>query len=277
MPELPEVETIRRDLHDVLSGRMLGPVEVSGTRSVRRHGDSGEVPARSDGRRVLGVERQGKFLLIRLQGPDVLVVHLGMSGQLLLGAPGAARPPHTHVTFGVSGGAELRFVDPRTFGQIFVTTAGSGGDVPELAHLGFDALRPGRGGTRLAAALAGRRAPVKAVLMDQRRVAGIGNLYADEILFGAGVRPDRPAGSLAPNEVRRTARAMVETLRQAITCRGSSLADQQYRDVYGAVGGYQQHHRVYGRQGQPCTRCRTPVVRSRGGGRSTFFCPTCQR
>jgi formamidopyrimidine-DNA glycosylase len=195
-----------------------------------------------------------------------------MSGQLLLAAPGDAVAPHTHVVLAFERDRELRFVDPRTFGEMFVT----GCDGAELAHLGADPLEDLKGWPDLAERLRARRTKLKPLLMDQRFLAGIGNLYADEILFGARLRHDRASDSLTDAEVRRVYRAMTVTLRSAIEHRGSSLADEQYRDVFGQVGDFQSRHRVYGREGEACRRCRKPIVRIKAAGRSTFLCPSCQ-
>ena len=289
MPELPEVETIRRDLERELVGRRVVAVSATHPRSTRRHASASDFAARLVGRTVEGVGRRGKYLVVRLDD-GALVAHLRMSGQLLL-APGdtahpndtahpggtmhpdrTARPAHTHVVLALDDGRELRFVDPRTFGEMFVTTA----DAPELAHLGFEPLDDPASPERLGALLAGRRSHLKALLVDQGFVAGIGNLYADEILFAAGLRHDRLAHTLSPDEVGRLQRAVVDVLTEAVEHRGSSLADEQYRDLYGLVGAYQSRHRVYGREGEACARCAGPIARAKWAGRSTFYCGRCQ-
>jgi formamidopyrimidine-DNA glycosylase len=279
VPELPEVETIRADLEAEVVGRRIDQVRVTGARSVRRHPDRDAFVAGLRGRRFTGVGRRGKYLTCQLAGGRVLVLHLGMSGQLRW-APDADAPvlPHTHVALGLEGGGAVRFVDPRTFGEVFLTThPAPEGRVAELAHLGVDPLAGGLGPAGLLDVLRGRRSQLKALLMDQRVVAGIGNLYADEILFAAGLRWDRCSASLDEGEVARLHRAMTRTLTRAIRARGSSLADAQYRDLFGRPGRFQAHHRVYGREGRPCWRCGAPIVRARWSGRSSFFCDACQR
>jgi formamidopyrimidine-DNA glycosylase len=277
VPELPEVETIRRDLDRELSSRRIDRVEVSGQRSIRRHPYPAEFVAALVGVTVGGVARTGKYLVWPLDSASVLVVHLGMSGQLLLGAPGDPAVVHTHVTLGFDDDRELRFVDPRTFGEVFVASrAEADATVPALAHLGPDPLTGVNGPAQLAEMLHTRRAKLKPLLMDQRFLAGIGNLYSDEILFVARLRFDRTSDTLTVAEVRRLYRAMTEVLEAAIRHRGSSLADEQYRDVFGAVGDFQSRHQVYGREGQPCPRCDRAIVRIKTGGRSTFLCPRCQ-
>jgi formamidopyrimidine-DNA glycosylase len=274
VPELAEAETIRRDVAEVFAGREIIDVAVTGIRSVRRHPDPAEFVARVRGRRLEAAGRRGKYVILDLSGGDAVVAHMGMSGQLLLARPDEEARRHTHVRFTFDEGPELRFVDPRTFGQMWVTRPVAG-QIPELAHLGFDPLEDPEAEKRLSA-LVTRPTRLKPLLMDQSRIVGIGNMYADEILFAAGLRPDRPAASLSIPEARRLYRAMVSVLRAAIRHRGSSLADEQYRDLFGRVGGYQKLHKVYAREGRPCVRCGTPVERARSGGRSSFYCPSCQ-
>ena len=279
MPELPEVETIRRDLDKEVVGKRVKTVDVTGMRSIRRHPNTKHFIATLEGHKLVAVERRGKYLLVRLEGGDVMVVHLGMSGQLLR-ARSEARDPltkHTHVVVTFTQGGQLRFVDPRTFGEMFVTTPEElPGQVPELAHLGFDPVDDMMSWTRFGELLTARKTKLKALLMDQRFTAGIGNIYSDEILFGAGLRYDRSSETLSSQEVRRLYRAMVETLQDALKHRGSSLADEQYRDLFGATGEYQNLLKVYDREGQACRRCRSTIVRIKFNGRSSFLCPQCQ-
>ncbi len=277
MPELPEVETIRRDLDKEVVGRRIKSVEVKGKRSIRRHKDAKEFVGRLEGHKITGIRRAGKYLLLDLDGDEVLVVHLGMSGQLQR-AKGPKEPldKHTHVVITFTQGGELRFVDPRTFGELFVTGADVAQEVPELAHLGFDPIDEVMSWGRFGHLLADRHSQLKTLLMDQKFVAGIGNVYSDEILFAAGLRYDRQSDSLSAQEIRRLYRSMVETLTEAIKYRGSSLADEQYRDLFGATGDFQGQHQVYDRAGQACRRCRNPVVRVKVNGRSAFLCEHCQ-
>ncbi len=276
MPELPEVETIRRDLDKEFVGKRIKKVEVTGARSVRRHGAK-EFVSRVEGHKLTGTVRRGKYLLLKLDSGDIIVAHLGMSGQLLRADPKEPVGKHTHVVFSFAGAGQLRFVDPRTFGELFVTVPDAlEQEVPELAHLGFDPLEEQMAWTTFGAMLAARRMKLKTLLIDQRFIAGIGNMYADEILFNAGLRHDRSSETLTPQEVRRLYRAMVETLQDAIKHRGSSLADEQYRDLFGEVGEFQRLHNVYDREGEACPRCRSTIVRIKANGRSTYCCPQCQ-
>jgi formamidopyrimidine-DNA glycosylase len=281
MPELPEVETIRRDLEkEIVTKRIKSvTVEPTGKRSIRRHKDPAEFVERLEGRKVVSVKRAGKYLLIGLDGEnEVLVIHLGMSGQIhRVKSPKEPLVKHTHVVFTFTQAGQMRFVDPRTFGELFVTkTDELSAAVPELAHLGFDPVDDVMSWTRFGALLAQRHAQLKPLLMDQKFIAGIGNIYCDEILFAAGLRYDRSSDSLSAQEVRRLYRGMVETLSEAIKHRGSSLADEQYRDVFGEIGDYQGQHQVYDREGQSCRRCRNSIVRLKVAGRSTYMCETCQ-
>jgi len=274
MPELPEVETVRRDLSRLYLGQTLQTLSVTGPRTVRRH--AAELLSAVEGRALRRLGRRGKYLLFEWDDGQILVVHLRMSGQLLAraagaaGAAGAATVPHTHAVLGFGPAGELHFVDPRTFGEFFLTTS----DLPELAHLGPDALLATP--AYLAQALAGRRAPLKALLVDQRVLAGIGSIYADEICATAGLRPFRPGGSLRRGQVARLATTIVAVLEAAIVARGSTLGDQQYRDVLGEVGHYQLEHRVYGRKGLPCPTCGAPVERVQLGAKSAYQCRKCQ-
>jgi formamidopyrimidine-DNA glycosylase len=277
MPELPEVETIRRDIEKEFVNKRIKKVDVTGSRSVRRHQDVKEFIARTEGRKVTGTRRRGKYLLLKLDSGDIVVAHLGMSGQLLRANPKDPVGKHTHVVLTFVGAPQLRFVDPRTFGELFVTAPERLEDeVPELAHLGFDPIDEQMAWTSFGALLAARKAKLKPLLMDQRFVAGIGNIYADEILFSAGLRHDRSSDSLTPQEIRRLYRSVIETLQEAIKHRGSSLADEQYRDIFGDAGEFQRLHNVYDREGQACPRCRSTITRIKANGRSSFFCPQCQ-
>lgn len=278
MPELPEVETIRRGLEREVVGKRIKSVDVSGARSIRRHKNKKDFVARLEGAKVKSAKRRGKYLVMPLDTGEVLVAHLGMSGQLRRAQPKDPADKHTHVVVTFTQGGQLRFVDPRTFGELFVTTPDElTSEVPELADLGFDPVDEPLAVTEFARRLLARRdAKLKALLMDQSFIAGIGNIYSDEILWFAGLRWDRTPRSLSNMEIRRLFRAIVEVLHDAIKHRGSTLSDQQYVDLAGRVGDYQQFHEVYDRAGQSCHRCRGVITKAKFAGRSTFFCPSCQ-
>jgi len=278
MPELPEVEVLRRDLDHEVVGRKIKSVEVNGLRSVRRHKTKKAFISRLEGRKITKVERRGKYLLLHIEGGEALVVHLGMSGQLRRARSVREKvPKHTHVVITFTQGGQLRFVDPRTFGEMFVVPLDEIDDrVEALAHLGIDPLATTMSWNHFGRLVAQRKCRLKAMLMDQKFLAGIGNVYSDEILFAAGLRFDRESDSLSNQEIRRLYRAIGEILQEAVKHRGSSLADQQYVDLFGKPGSYQQHHNVYDREGESCRRCRHTVVRRRFSNRSTFFCEACQ-
>jgi formamidopyrimidine-DNA glycosylase len=283
VPELPEVETVRRGLRRHVVGRRIGTVEVGRERTVRRTSRA-ELVAGLQGARIVRADRRGKYLLLPLDTGDTLMIHLRMSGQVLLAAPGSARPPHTHVVVhvdaeGASAPAELWFVDPRTFGEMVVfDPARAETEVPELARLGPDPLLDTFGVAELRSALGASRRAVKPLLLDQHVVAGIGNIYADEILHRARLRPDRAADTLARRHLGRLRDAIVGVLGAAVDAGGSTLGDAQYVDLMGRAGTYQTEHAVYGRTGERCRTCgRGWIRRSTAAGRSTHWCPVCQR
>jgi formamidopyrimidine-DNA glycosylase len=278
MPELPEVEVVRRDLEREVVGKKIKGVDVDGMRSIRRYRQRKQFTAELDGRKITAVSRRGKYIVMKLDDGNALIVHLGMSGQLLRAKSSReTAPKHTHVTITFTQGGQLRFVDPRTFGEMFVTPYDGMDDaVEELAHLGIDPLESAMSWDYFGELVSQRHVKLKAALMDQKFLAGIGNIYSDEILFNAGLRWDRMSDSLSPEEIRRLYRALIETLQDAVKHRGSSLADEQYVDLFGKKGEYQLHHKVYAREGQACLRCRHVIVRQKTGGRSTFFCSACQ-
>ncbi len=277
MPELPEVETVRRDLERDIAGLRIKDVEVTDLRSIRRHGKKAPFVKALDGAKVTHVNRRGKYLVLSLDTGRVLVIHLGMSGQLRRNAAKDALEQHTRVVLTFTQKGQLRFIDPRKFGEMFVVEADAVDDeVPELAHLGFDPVEQAVSWTRFGQALVNRSVKLKPLLMDQKFIAGIGNIYADEILYGAGLRYDRLSDSLSTQEIRRLYRSLVETLHDAIKYRGSTLSDGQYVDLQGKPGEYQEHHQVYDREGQACRRCRSVIVRVKANSRSTFYCEQCQ-
>jgi formamidopyrimidine-DNA glycosylase len=276
MPELPEAETIRRDLEKEVVGRRIKTVEVTGTRSIRRHGTKKQFVSRVEGQKIDGISRRGKNILISL-GDDWLVVHLGMSGQLLKMASKDAAIKHTHAKFVFTQGGELRFVDPRTFGELYVANKENlREEAPELAELGFDPLEDVMSWDEFGRRLIAKKTKLKTLLMDQKFIAGVGNIYSDEILWNSGLRYDRSSETLTTQEVRRLYRSMGEVLQEAVKMRGSSLADEQYRDLYGNIGQYQNEHKVHAQDGQPCRRCRHIIEKVKWSNRSAYYCPGCQ-
>ena len=284
--ELPEVEVMRRDLEKDVVGRRIKDVEVrpsqNALRVIRRHNKPGKRSVRKEfashllGHKVTKVERKGKYLLMHLDGGDVLVVHFGMSGQFLRANKRQPLPQHTHVVVTFQQGGDLRFVDPRTFGEMFVTASDELGKVKELAHIAIDPLEDTFTWPSFGELMAQRASKLKPLLMDQKFISGLGNIYSDEVLFAAGLRHDRMSDSLSSQEVRRLYRAIQEVVQDAIRFRGTTLDDQAYVDLFGRPGEFGPELKVYGRKGLPCRRCRTPIESVALGGRRSYFCPQCQ-
>lgn len=278
MPELPEVETVRRGLERHLVGRRIEGVDVGRDRVVRRTSRE-ELTIGLTGTMVTAAERRGKYLLLPLDSGDTMMIHLRMSGQVLSAPAGSERPPHTHVVAHLDDGNELWFVDPRTFGEVVVFDPDRVEAVlPEVASLGLDPIVDRFETSDLRDAFGPTRRALKPLLLDQHVVAGIGNIYADEILHRAMLHPSRSADSLDRHRVDRLRLAIVDVLRAAIDAGGSTLGDAQYVDLMGERGSYQDEHRVYGRSGERCSTCgRGWIRRTVAGGRGTHFCPVCQR
>ncbi len=274
MPELPEVETVRRCLEPILTGATIREVDVRRDRVVRRQPNPADVAARMRGRRVELVGRHGKFLEIQLDGDFTWIMHLGMSGRIAL-ADATGPPQHTHFVVRHSNGPDVWFIDPRTFGFVAVYTDDELAST-SLASLGPDALLDLPTSRDLGRVLANRTAPVKALLLDQRVVAGLGNIYADEVLHRARVDPRRSAGSLTGEEVSRIRRNIRPVLEAGIRAGGTSLNDLAYLLPDGRAGEFLRQLRVYGRTGEPCQTCGTPVERATVAHRSSHFCPRCQ-
>jgi formamidopyrimidine-DNA glycosylase len=274
MPELPEVETIVRGLRPLVRGRRINGVWTSGLPlHLRRPVDARGLKRIAIGRVIADVRRLGKYILLGLRGDaDAgVIIHLGMTGRLRVQSAGAARVPHTHVVLALAGGDELRFSDPRRFGWVEPTAAFA--DSAALARLGPDPLSQ-LDETALAASLAGVRAPIKAFLLDQHRIAGLGNIYVSEALFRARIPPTARAGRLRARAPELLA-AIRAALENAIDLRGTTLRD--YVGADGVPGDNASALLVYGRAGDPCTACGGPIRRRVDGGRATFYCPKCQR
>jgi formamidopyrimidine-DNA glycosylase len=275
MPELPEVEATRRHLAPVLDGATITSVDVRRARMARRQPRPADLPDRMSGRRIERVGRHGKFLLTALEGDLTWVLHLGMSGRISLARPGEPEAPHTNVVVALGSGVEVRLVDPRTFGFVAVYTPEEFDSSPP-AGLGPDALDALPRAPDLARRMAGRTVPVKPLLLDQRFLAGLGNIYADEVLWRSRISPSRPAGSLDRDEVAALRRAIRPTLEAGLRSGGTSLDDLAYLLPDGRAGEHLFRLRAYGREGLPCRRCGTPIDRAVLRQRSTFSCPRCQ-
>ena len=291
MPELPEVETIARGLDKRVTGDAIDSVWI-GSRRQPLKSPAAEIAMTLEGKRIVRVQRAGKHIVFDLErghssGSKAIakksvvrkaadkrptppntqwIVHLGMTGRLVVSEPAVELAKHTHLVAKLASGRELRFVDPRMFGKLSVHASGfdPGGVEPlEVAEEQFLNL------------FRGRKTPIKSALLNQKLLRGVGNIYADESLFRAGIRPRRRAASLTRDDLRRLYRSVQDVLREAIALGGSSISD--YVDADGEAGFFQLQHRVYGREGEPCLVCRTAVKRVVLGGRSSHYCPKCQK
>ncbi|MBA3842848.1 MAG: bifunctional DNA-formamidopyrimidine glycosylase/DNA-(apurinic or apyrimidinic site) lyase [Actinobacteria bacterium] len=272
MPELPEVETVRRRLAPVLEGRSFDDVEINDARLTRPR-DHVEVARELVGEQVATVDRRGKYLLVRFASGRVLVIHLRMTGAVLTGEA-AAPGIHRRALITLDDGVEVAYRDVRRFGTWLLLEPGEV-DAYIEARVGREPLESSYKARHLAEQLEFRRAPIKAALLDQRTVAGVGNIYADEALWRARVHPLRPAHELALDEVQAVYRGVRQALNAGVKRQGSTLRDYQLPD--GSSGSAQDRFKVYGRGGQPCERCGTPIDKIRVAGRGTWYCPNCQR
>ena len=279
MPELPEVETVMRGLRAQLEGRLIHRAQIH--RPNMRFAFPPDLAARLTGARVVSFRRRAKYLLMRLDTGWSVLIHLGMSGRLLIERAGRnAIPTHEHLTIETDDGTIVGFVDPRRFGSVDLVATAAEDNHRLLANLGPEPLDDAFNATLLATALAGRRTPLKAALLDQKNVAGLGNIYVCEALFRAGLSPLRLAGTLGRPALIRLVREIKATLAEAITAGGSSLRDYVQPD--GELGYFQHAWKVYGREGEPCPTCPGPpgcpgVARIVQSARSTFYCPRSQR
>ena len=274
MPELPEVETVLRGLAPHVTGRHLTGARVRNPQL--RWPVPADLGKRVKGCRVQGLSRRGKYLLLHLacgDAPQDLIVHLGMSGSLRLCPADTPPTPHEHVDLLLDDGQCLRLRDPRRFGALLFAT--QPGKHPLLDHLGVEPLAQAFDGARLHALCRGRRTAIKGLIMDARKLVGVGNIYANEALFHAGIDPRLPAGRLSRPRCERLATAIKDTLKKAIAAGGSSLRD--FVNGHGQPGYFQQTYYVYGREGEACRVCGTPIRQVVQGARSSFFCPNCQR
>jgi len=264
MPELPEVETIRRDMEPYVLGRAIKAVKALRARNVLKGISAKGLQKALKGQKIEKVERRGKFLIFKLASGNCLVIHLGMTGRVL-----KAPDRFVKVTFMLSGGRSFYFSDIRMFGKVMFFRS-----YPTF-KLGPEPLADDFTVARFKELLKGRGGNIKALLLNQKFLAGVGNIYASEALFRAGIAPRRRAGSLKPQEIIKLHQALRRVLSEGIKYRGTSVSD--YRDAEGKAGGYQHRLRVYDREGRPCLRCKTPIRRMVIGQRSTYYCPKCQK
>jgi formamidopyrimidine-DNA glycosylase len=279
MPELPEVETIARGLHKRVSGDVIDSVWL-GQKPEPLKSPAREIVAALEHNRIASVRRMGKHIVFDLDEKNARatksastptaaqwIVHLGMSGRLQVCEPEAEVLKHTHAILKLASGRELRFIDPRRFGRLSVARAGgfdAGGIEPLEADL-----------DRFLSLFRGRKTPIKSALLNQKLLRGVGNIYADESLFRAGLRPRRRASTITREQLGKLLTSVKEVLREAIALGGSTISD--YVDANGEEGFFQLQHRVYGREGEPCLVCKTPIKRIVIAGRSSHYCPKCQK
>jgi formamidopyrimidine-DNA glycosylase len=274
VPELPEVETVRLRLAPVLEGRRLERVEISDERLTRPH-RPGDVARALEGEHVREVGRRGKYLIVRFESGRALLIHLRMTGSLRH-APAGTLPedPYRRAVVTLDDGSDVAYRDVRRFGTWLLLEAAEVDEYVD-ARVGREPLDATFRARDLAARLATRRAPIKAAILDQRTVAGVGNIYADEALWRARIHPLTPARDLSPDELRALHRGIRRALEHGIARQGSTLRDYALPD--GTTGGMQREFKVYGRAGEPCDRCGTPIEKIRAAGRGTWYCPACQR
>lgn len=276
MPELPEVETTCRGLSKALLGARI--IRAEQNRADLRLPMPRNLPEKMKGRSISGIRRRAKYIIIELDNSQTLLLHLGMSGRLVVG--GADDPPdkHDHVVLHCDGNRTLRFNDPRRFGMLDLCAEADLDNHPLLKNLGVEPLGKGLTAAYLSEKFSGRKTPIKAALLDQRIIAGLGNIYVSEALYHAKIKPTRLSGTLQPNELSALVPAIRQVLQAALKAGGSSLRDYVHSD--GALGYFQNQFAVYDREGQRCPRCQqrsTLIERITQSGRSSFFCPKCQR
>jgi formamidopyrimidine-DNA glycosylase len=274
VPELPEVETVASELNERLSGRRILGAEILWPRTVA-HPAHERFASQIEGERIERVGRRAKYIVVQLGSGAQLLIHLRMTGGLTLEPATAPRSAHLRLVLQLDRGDELRFTDMRKFGRFYLLAPGEEMPLPSFTELGPEPLEDDFTVSTLAERLAARRGTLKAALLDQRLVAGLGNIYVDEALFFAGLHPCRSPQSLRPEEVAALHGAIVFVLSRAVGAKGTTFSD--YRTSWGRLGGYQEELSVFRKQGAPCPRCGTPIERGVVAGRGTHWCPACQR
>jgi formamidopyrimidine-DNA glycosylase len=281
MPALPEIEVLRRDLEKEIVGRRFKDVEVrpgsNAMKVIRRHGRRKEFQDMLEGAKVERVDRRGKRLLLELDNGRVMVVDLGTTGSLVKTSASDEIASHTHLVFGFTIGGQLRVVDPKRTGEVFVAPASDVAALPELHNSALDPLNQNQlTWQHFSSMLEQRGVTLKQLLTDENFVVGLGDIYSDEVLFAAGLRYDRSSDRLSSQDVRRLYRALMETLQEAVKQRGTSWGPEDFRDLGGHPGMFQLELKVYERDGEPCRRCRNQIEKADWNGRLTYFCPQCQ-
>jgi formamidopyrimidine-DNA glycosylase len=278
MPELPEIETIRRGLERETVGRRVKSVEVPAAKAVQRNGSRRAFQSRLEGTKIKSVDRRGSLLVFTLDSGDLMVVDIGATGRLERAAPKDEAAKDTQIVLNFTQGGQLRMADPEQAAEAFAVTPDLlTEELPELTMLGLDPVASPVSWTAFAQALVNRRTEkLKPLLLDQTFVVGLGGLYADEILHDAGLRPDREVSTVSTMEIRRLYRSLVEILHEATKHHGTSTEEHPFTDLHGKQGAFQEELQVWGRDGEPCRRCRQTVTKQRSGGRVTYLCPSCQ-
>ncbi|NLF80602.1 MAG: bifunctional DNA-formamidopyrimidine glycosylase/DNA-(apurinic or apyrimidinic site) lyase [Clostridia bacterium] len=274
MPELPEIETVKRTLTPLICGATIQSCRIIRP-EVIKHPAPGDFALLLRGQRIASAGRRGKYLLLNLTGGDTLIAHLRMTGRMLCAPPEHALPLHTHVVFELDNGCELRFADTRRFGGLWLQRAGETDDFSGKQRLGPEPFDACFGADYLKARLGKRRITIKQGILDQAVVAGLGNIYADEALYLAGIAPDRRTDSISYAEWQAMAAAIIPVLESAIAHNGTTFSD--YLDGAGREGQNLPYLQVYRRTGQPCRHCGTAIARIKVGGRSSHYCPVCQK
>lgn len=280
MPALVEIEVLRRDLEREIVGRRIKDVEIKNNRNamkvIPKHGRRKEFQALLDGAKFEKVDRRGKRILLDLDNGNVMMVDLGDTGQLLKTSATGEVETHTHLVVTFTIGGQLRLVDPKPSSEIFV---GTGDEITEHGYdiaEGIDPLEQQVTWPHFSGMLEEREQPMKDLLMDERFIVGLGNLYCDEILWTAALRHDRPSNKLTSQDVRRLYRALIETLQESLKARGTSWGSTPFTDLTGVPGQYQLDLKVYEREGEACKRCRTPITKEKYRDGFTYLCPQCQ-
>lgn len=277
MRELPEVETVRRDLDKELSGKKVKETEVLSARPVKHHRTKKAFAAAMDGKKISAVRRRGLHLLFELDEDEVLVVHLGESGELRRNANKDDIEDATAVSITFTQGGQLRLIDPGKDAVMFVTTAQELDEaIGPAGDMGLDPVEEPVSWTRFGQLVLSQPSKLKVLLTDPGFIVGLGDLYADEVIFAAGLRPDRLGSSLSTQEVRRLYRGLVQTLHDALKYRGTTSEEIAWHDVHGKPGEYAEYLMVHHREGEVCKRCRATVTKTKVNGRVTYFCESCQ-
>jgi formamidopyrimidine-DNA glycosylase len=278
LPELPEIETLRRGLERETVGRRVKSVDVVVAKATNRNGSRKAFQARLEGAKIRNVDRRGSLLVQALDTGELLVFDVGETGTLVRAAPKDETPKDLLLSITFTQGGQLRLTDPEARAEAFVVTPELlFEEVPALSELGLDPVAAPVSWTAFAQSLVNRRSEkLKAVLLDPTFVVGLGGLYADEILYDAGLRPDREVSTVSTMEIRRLYRSLVEILHEATKHHGTSTDEHPFTDLHGKVGTFQDELQVEGRDGEPCRRCRGIVTKARSGGKVTYWCPSCQ-